>query len=67
MRPADGAPNSYELALTTRPYYRSSYVFVYRRAESLQPISLDDPVLRRARLGVQMIGANFANTRPPTP
>jgi mxaJ protein len=59
-----GAPNGYELALTTRPYYRSSYIFVYRSADALRPTSLDDPVLRKVRLGVQMIGADFANTPP---
>ena len=59
-----GAPKGYELALTTLPYYRAGYVFVHRRADGLRLGSLDDPVLRKVRLGVQMIGADFANTPP---
>jgi mxaJ protein len=59
-----GVPKGYELALTTMPYYRSGYVFVYRRADALHLVSLDDPVLRQLRVGVQMIGADFANTPP---
>ena len=59
-----GAPKGYELALTTMPYYRSAYVFVFRQSDGLHPRSLDDPVLRNVRLGVQMIGADFANTPP---
>jgi ABC-type amino acid transport substrate-binding protein len=30
-----GVPSSFELALTTSPYYRSTYVFVYRRDRHL--------------------------------
>lgn len=59
-----GAPKGYELALTTVPYYRAGYVFVYRRADDWHLASLDDPLLRKVRVGVQMIGADFANTPP---
>jgi mxaJ protein len=58
-----GAPVGYGPVLVTRPYYRSSYVFVSRR-DGLHPASLDDPVLRTARIGVQLIGDDFANTPP---
>jgi mxaJ protein len=51
-----------ELVLTTPPYYRSSYVAVAR--PDLQVVSLDDPVLRTLRIGVQMVGDDFANTPP---
>lgn len=37
-----GVPASFDLALTTRPYYRSSYVFVTRRDRKLDITSLDD-------------------------
>jgi mxaJ protein len=57
-----GVPADYELTLTTRPYYRSSYVMVSR--PDLHLASLDDPALRELRIGVQMIGDDFANTPP---
>ncbi len=57
-----GIPASYELALATRPYYRSSYVFVTRRGLTVR--SFDDPVLRRIRIGVQLVGDDYANAPP---
>jgi len=59
-----GVPSSFELALTTRPYYRSSYVFLARRDRHLGLSSLDDPRLHSLRIGVQMIGDDFNNTPP---
>lgn len=59
-----GVPSSYELALPTRPYYRSSYVFVYPRASGLEIRSFDDPVLRTLRIGVHVIGDDYANVPP---
>jgi mxaJ protein len=59
-----GVPTRFELAATTRPYYRSSYVFVTRRDRGLRLYSLDDERLRRLRIGVQMIGDDFANSPP---
>jgi mxaJ protein len=59
-----GMPTSAERVLTTRPYYRSSYVFVDRRERGLQLASLDDPRLRRLKIGVQMIGDDFTNSPP---
>jgi quinoprotein dehydrogenase-associated probable ABC transporter substrate-binding protein len=59
-----GVPAHFELAMTTRPYYRSSYVFVSQRSRHLGLQSLDDPRLRRLRIGVQLIGDDFANTPP---
>ncbi|HEX8073121.1 MAG TPA: substrate-binding domain-containing protein [Pyrinomonadaceae bacterium] len=59
-----GVPAAFELTLTTRPYYRSTYVFVYRKDEKLDLRSFDDPRLRELRIGVQMIGDDFANTPP---
>jgi mxaJ protein len=58
------APSSFERVLTTIPYYRSSYVFVVRRRDRLRVRSFDDPVLRRVRVGVQLIGDDYANTPP---
>jgi quinoprotein dehydrogenase-associated probable ABC transporter substrate-binding protein len=59
-----GMPSSLELALTTAPYYRSTYAFVYRKDRGLNIRSFDDPALRDLRVGVQMIGDDFANTPP---
>ena len=59
-----GVPTSFGLTETTRPYYRSTYVFVSRRDRHLALGSLDDPRLRRLRIGVQMIGDDFQNSPP---
>lgn len=58
-----GLPTRLELARTTRPYYRSSYVFVTRRGAH-QPASFDDPYLTAATIGVHLIGDDFANSPP---
>ena len=59
-----GVPRDYELVLTTRPYYRSAYVFVTRRGRYPDLASFDDPRLRRLRVGVQMVGDDGANSPP---
>jgi mxaJ protein len=59
-----GVPHDFEPTATTRPYYRSSYVFVARRDRGLALESFDDPRLRQLRIGVQMIGDDFNNTPP---
>jgi quinoprotein dehydrogenase-associated probable ABC transporter substrate-binding protein len=59
-----GAPAGYERALTTAPYYRSSYVFVSRKDRALNVSSLDDPRLRDWKIGVQLIGDDGVNTPP---
>jgi quinoprotein dehydrogenase-associated probable ABC transporter substrate-binding protein len=53
-----GVPADYELTLNTRPYYRSTYVFVTRADAPWQPSGLDDPGLGRARIGVHVIGSD---------
>jgi len=59
-----GVPAHFDMALTTAPYYRSSYVFVYRKGRGLDIHSLDDPALRKLTIAVQMIGNDGANTPP---
>ena len=59
-----GVPAHFDLALTTAPYYRSSYVFVYRKDKALNVRSLDDPILRDLKIGIQMIGNDGRNTPP---
>ena len=59
-----GVPGSYELVLATRPYYRSTYVFVSRADRGLRPGSFDDPVLRRLTIGVTLVGDEGGNAPP---
>jgi quinoprotein dehydrogenase-associated probable ABC transporter substrate-binding protein len=59
-----GVPSSFERTSTTIPYYRSTYVFVTRRDRHIRISSFDDAVLKRLRIGVQMIGDDFTNTPP---
>ena len=59
-----GLPTDVEMALTTRPYYRSGYVFVTRRARHLRIASFDDGRLRRLRIGVPMVSDDGANAPP---
>ena len=59
-----GVPAHFEMALPTAPYYRSSYVFVYRKDRHLNIRSLDDLALHNLKIGVQMIGDDETNTPP---
>lgn len=59
-----GYPASADMVATTKPYYRSSYVFVTRASRRLRIASFNDPVLRRLRIGVQLIGDDGANSPP---
>ncbi|MFL5121229.1 MAG: quinoprotein dehydrogenase-associated putative ABC transporter substrate-binding protein, partial [Microvirga sp.] len=49
---------------TTRPYYRSTYVFVTRADSGLDIDSLDDARLQRLRVGVQLVGKDLSDTPP---
>jgi len=58
-----GVPEGYDLVRTTTPYYRSTYVFVYSKSRA--PItSLDDPVLKKLKIGVHLIGDDYENPPP---
>ena len=59
-----GVPAGFEMALTTSPYYRSSYVFVTRKDRNLNVASFDDSRLRNLKIGVQMVGDDFSNSPP---
>jgi mxaJ protein len=59
-----GVPSSFELALPGRPYYRSTYVFVYPSDEAFEIRTMDDPILRDLRIGVHLIGDDYTNTPP---
>lgn len=59
-----GVASALEMLATTRPYYRSTYVFVTRADRGLSVTSFDDPQLRTLTVGVQMVGDDFSNTPP---
>lgn len=54
-----GVPSGADSVWTTAPYYRSSYVFVYRKDRKLRIRSLDDAVLRKLRIGVNVVGDDY--------
>lgn len=58
-----GIPSDAERVLPTRPYYRSTYVFVYS-PRGPTPQSLDAPALRSLRIGVPLVGDDGANPPP---
>ncbi len=59
-----GYPANVERLATTKPYYRSIFVFVTRRARHLRVHSYDDPLLTRLRVGVQFSGEDDASSPP---
>jgi mxaJ protein len=60
-----GVPVEFERVLATRPYYRSTFVFVDRDEGAQQaPPSFDDARLARRRIGIQLIGNDLAASPP---
>ncbi|MBN9505815.1 MAG: quinoprotein dehydrogenase-associated putative ABC transporter substrate-binding protein [Altererythrobacter sp.] len=59
-----GVASGLETLATTRPYYRSSYMFVTRQADALSGLTLDDPRLKALSIGVQLVGDDGGNTPP---
>jgi mxaJ protein len=59
-----GYPTEVETVATTKPYYRSTYVFVTRTSRRLRVRSYDDPALARLRIGVQFSGEDGASSPP---
>jgi len=59
-----GVPQGYDLVRTTKPYYRSTYVFVYPKGTGPQITSLDDPVLKKLKIGVHLLGDDYTNPPP---
>lgn len=58
-----GVPSSFERTRPTIPYYRSTYVFVTKRSGP-RINSLDDPILKKLKIGVQIVGDDGAETPP---
>ncbi len=57
-----GLPSEFPGVKTTRPYYRTAYVFVSAPARGGPPRSFDDPALRDASIGLQILGLEGANS-----
>jgi mxaJ protein len=59
-----GVPSGYDLVQPTKPYYRSTYVFVYPKGKGLHIQSLDDPILKKIKIGVHLFGDDYTNPPP---
>jgi len=58
------APAGLDVAATTKPYFRSAYVIVYRKDSGLNLTSLDDPTWKKLKIGVHLLNADAENTPP---
>ena len=59
-----GLPTGVDAVLTTRPYYRSTYVFIYPQNNGYHITAFDDPILYKLKIGVHLIGDDYANSPP---
>jgi mxaJ protein len=55
-----GMPREMDSVLATDAYYRSTYVFVTRKDRNLKVSSLYDPRFSHWRVGLHLVGQNFA-------
>ncbi len=53
-----------DMAGVTRPYFRTSYVMVQRKDAAHQVTGLDDPALKKMKIGVHLFAADGENTPP---
>jgi mxaJ protein len=58
------APAGLDMAGVTKPYFRSSYVFVTRKDRGLDITSLADPRLKKLKIGVNLLNSDAENTPP---
>ncbi|MEA2725281.1 MAG: mxaJ protein [Gemmatimonadales bacterium] len=58
------APAEFDMAAVTKPYFRSGYVFVTRKADGLDLRSLADPRLKKLKIGVNILNSDAENTPP---
>jgi len=59
-----GVPAQLEGVRTTKPYYRSVYAIVTRKADHLALRSYDDPAWRNLKIGLHTVGSDGANSPP---
>jgi mxaJ protein len=55
-----GVPSALDSVSVTRPYYRSTYVFVSRHDHNLHIASLTDERLSQLRIGIHVVGDDYA-------
>lgn len=58
------APPGLPGTITTRPYFTSSYIAITRADNAHRFTSFDDPWLKEARIGLQLVGNEGATTPP---
>ncbi len=58
------APSELDMAGTTKPYFRSQYVVVYRKDSGLDLKSLDDPDWKKLKIGINLLNSDATNTPP---
>jgi len=59
-----GVPEDYGPARVTKPYFRSTYVFVYRKDRHYNLKAITDTALRHLTIGVHLVGDD-GNNPPP--
>ncbi len=59
-----GVPIGFDPVATSKPYYRSTYYIVSRTDKKLGITSLDDPRLKKLRVGVNLLDGDYTNTPP---
>jgi len=59
-----GVPAQLEGVRTTKPYYRSVYAIVTRKADQLALRTYDDPAWRALKIGLHTVGSDGANSPP---
>jgi mxaJ protein len=59
-----GVPIGFDPVATSKPYYRSTYYIVTRTDKKLDIKSLDDPRLKKLRVGVNLLDGDYTNTPP---
>lgn len=58
-----GLPNGMKGVRSSKPYYRSAYYVVTRKAERLQQLSLNDRSMNPGKIGLQILGEDLS---PPS-
>jgi quinoprotein dehydrogenase-associated probable ABC transporter substrate-binding protein len=60
-----GVPaHDYDPVMVTKPYYSSTYVFVYRADRGWHITSFDDTLLKHVKIGIHLTGGDNANPPP---
>ncbi len=60
-----GVPTGFELAATTKPYYRSTYALVYRKGTGLDSISVPEDLLKLEPAKLKSLKFGVVGQTPP--